>query len=612
MPLALTAFAALAAAFALNGSGRFVFRKLFGDEAYLPGLGFPLGFAVASCAVTFFAACGIYSRALAIAIGLLLLAVAGVDASQRRRGEESLFNDRFAWSAVFITAALIVPALLIAAAPAVVRDALVYHLPITESFLRTGSWAPAAGDLYDYFPSGAEAVFTILFAVFGEKGAAAVHVASVAALTGLLFTWLREPYGSKAAYVAAVACATTPLTGVFGGAAYVDFVQCLFVAAAMMLIDRASAWERPSLMGAAGVMAGMTVATKYTGLVLALVLTIPVLMSVRRPPSRRVLAFLGAWAVGGLVAGAPFLLRNLALTGNPVFPFAYSIFGGPGWDLERAASFDIFLRSFGAGRTLGDLALLPLRVSLLGRFGTPYFDGALGPYALALLIIAPASIAFRRSAGPSGFGLAALAGWAAFAAGTHQARFALPVLVLAAPSAASVAERLFMGNRPMRFVAAVLAGACVAVSFSMSYSVVAGLRPFHAAVSSSAAEEYRARRIPGYGAFQYLKTHAKTDDAVFAAMTGNFRYASPIRFDSDCVFEDARLQTMLGEARGPADVARRFAREGWTYFFFDAVRLNNALDERKRALLVEFLRRHGRVVARDEPFLLARIEPTPP
>jgi len=64
----------------------------------------------------------------------------------------------------------------------------------------------------------------------------------------------------------------------------------------------------------------------------------------------------------GLVAlaiGSPFYLRNWVWTGNPVYPFAYGIFGGKNWSDEQAMAYRGDQLKFGMGREPAQLLLLP-------------------------------------------------------------------------------------------------------------------------------------------------------------------------------------------------------------------------------------------------------------
>src|SRR5690606_33060114 len=65
-----------------------------------------------------------------------------------------------------------------------------------------------------------------------------------------------------------------------------------------------------------------------------------------------------------IAAGGFWYVKNAVQTHNPVYPFAYSIFGGEGWTQEMASAYEVDQHEFGYGRKPLDWALLPWRVSM--------------------------------------------------------------------------------------------------------------------------------------------------------------------------------------------------------------------------------------------------------
>ena len=85
----------------------------------------------------------------------------------------------------------------------------------------------------------------------------------------------------------------------------------------------------------AGFLAGCAAATKYPGLLFAVV---PLaawsgLAGPRRTAAKRLAIFLAAAAL----ACGPWLAKNAVLTGNPTYPLFYEVFGGRSWTAEKDA-----------------------------------------------------------------------------------------------------------------------------------------------------------------------------------------------------------------------------------------------------------------------------------
>lgn len=89
-----------------------------------------------------------------------------------------------------------------------------------------------------------------------------------------------------------------------------------------------------------GVLGGLAGATKYTGLALVaapLVLVVPLLSKLKLARRMQLVLLVGSAA---FVAASPWLARNTLFTGNPVFPFAYELFGGEAWSPAQDEQWD--------------------------------------------------------------------------------------------------------------------------------------------------------------------------------------------------------------------------------------------------------------------------------
>ena len=110
-----------------------------------------------------------------------------------------------------------------------------------------------------------------------------------------------------------------------------------------------------------GLLAGSAMACKYTGAV-SVVAPLAVMIALRAAfaseplaaRSRKGFVELALFGAGVLVAVGPWLVKNVVETGNPVYPLAYSVFGGEG----RDAVMDAQWRSGHAAKSYGSAAEL--------------------------------------------------------------------------------------------------------------------------------------------------------------------------------------------------------------------------------------------------------------
>jgi 4-amino-4-deoxy-L-arabinose transferase-like glycosyltransferase len=220
---------------------------------------------------------------------------------------------------------------------------------------------------------------------------------------------------------------------------------------------------------------GLAGASKLLGLLGPALLGLGVLVILARgsrPLRARAVAALGYGAIV-LVAASPYYVRNAVETGNPIYPYAFGVFGGRGWSAEASDYFAEYYRQYQT-------------VNAARRNGTPYtgvavarfpwdltmhsdsFENAarqsmdVGPFVLAF---APALLLVRRRRAAvlaaAAFGLAY---GAVIAAGVWaHPRYVLPGLVVLM-AAAVPAAREVLGPRLLAVVVALSVAGNLAVT----------------------------------------------------------------------------------------------------------------------------------------------------
>jgi hypothetical protein len=174
------------------------------------------------------------------------------------------------------------------------------------------------------------------------------------------------------------------------------------------------------------------------------------------------------WGGLSLALAAPWFVKSWLYTGNPVYPFFYSLFGGRYWSAENAAGYAGNQAQFGFGKTPLDLLLSPWQVTMQGGQFTEYAFPAFGQFAvyglspafLGLLLAAPLMAPPRGLSRPAvlltGFGLAGYVFWFFL---MQQTRYLIPVL----PAFAVVgAEALVGASRLVRAAGGALVAASAA------------------------------------------------------------------------------------------------------------------------------------------------------
>jgi hypothetical protein len=413
-----------------------------------------LGAGVSAIAITGLAALHRLSRGSTLAVAAAV-AAAGVVAiwRLRPRWSERFPRDRAARVALAALAAMGAITLFATLGPPSSMDATVYHLRVPKEFLRTGGWTKI-DVLQSFQPLYVEMLFAEGIALGGGTVAALAHWVLAIGAVGASAAWGRRLGGGASGLWAALAFGGTALWAWESTSAFIDLGLALFAGLAFYWATRPDrGW--PSVV-LAGAFAGLAGGSKFTGLIAAALAAVAA-FAIAWPDVRRgVQRMLGVGGIALLVA-SPWYLRNLALTGNPIYPLLNKWFHLPVVMFSRY--------EYGNGRDLLHLLISP--VDLLVR-GTAFSEGwSVGP---AFLILAPVGLIARRSrAAFVGAGIIA-AWWLVWFWSSPQVRLLLPIMPIGAGLAGAGFCACF-GSRSR--AARVLAVAALAVATAEGLGIAA-------------------------------------------------------------------------------------------------------------------------------------------
>ena len=216
-------------------------------------------------------------------------------------------------------------------------DILEYHLQVPREYYHAGQIAVLEHNCYSFYPLGVEMLFLLGMilrggAYEGMYLAKMLHASYALVAVWTVFLALRRDEGPRARFSAAM-LASLPIVLFLSWQAMVELAMVCHLAVAVLWLRHWSHRPAPRAALCAGLMLGASCAVKYlsVGFVAAPVLAMMLICSLRRP-GRLAHVALAAAATGALLA--PWLVRNYAAGGNPVFPLATRIFGPGHWNAE--------------------------------------------------------------------------------------------------------------------------------------------------------------------------------------------------------------------------------------------------------------------------------------
>jgi hypothetical protein len=232
-------------------------------------------------------------------------------------------------------------------------DSLAYHLAAPKMWIQQGQISNIWFIHQSNFPFMVDNLYLWGLQWGGQAGAKSFMAAFYG--LGLLacFGAVRGRYGAAAGWWSALAFAGIPVVLWESGTAYIDAAQGLYAAIGLWLLAE---WYQdqdriPLLWLGAGLL-GCSAASKYTGLQVVfaagVVMAVALLLAKRsRPMVQASLAI----AVMGIALPLPWLAKNAAWYGNPLYPFFYERLGGQNWSDFQAEIYRNEQQTFGVGRT---------------------------------------------------------------------------------------------------------------------------------------------------------------------------------------------------------------------------------------------------------------------
>ncbi len=487
----------IAGLLAARGAGRPVARGWLGWPRHAA---WPAGFSLLALAVAGLGCAGLMVPGLLAALAGAA-ALAGFAGAARWPGRlrDAVRAARALPLTLFLPPAVALPALtLLAALPGSLEDPLVYHWAAPEHFLRAHRLTGAPWHCQWHYPLGIEMLFALGMAAGGLAAIKPVLLGvSIAAArcTAALATRLLGAGAAPAAW-SALALAPALLAQVWGGKS--DAGVWLYLAAAAALLPGATR-SRTAALGL-GWFLGAALGAKYTALYTAAGLLGWFALLRPRPGP------LACAALATAAAGAVWPARNLLQTGNPLFPYASSLFGGLWWGPEFERGFHQYAARVSDAGALGWRYALRVWSDLLAA---PIdLGGALTAFALP-------GIALAGLRGPV-TGIVAAGAAFFFLLDQHNARFMLPLAALTAPLAVAgwraARDRISPRLRP-------LPGIVLLASVPAALVHVLGALPLPALARTAGAidaPEFESRMLSTWSrARAWCNTHLPPDARVW-------------------------------------------------------------------------------------------------
>lgn len=310
--------------------------------------------------------------------------------------------------------ALIIATIILGSVPPVDRDALTHHLFVPKLWLKHGGIYEIPEIPFSYYPMNLDLLYTIPLYFGNDIIPKYIHYFFALATAFLLYRHLAKRLGTHYGQLGALFFLSVPIIVKLSITVYVDLGAVFFsTAALLLLLHWAEKDFQMHFLVFAGLCCGLAAGTKYNGLIAIVVLTLltPIIyqqnLAKEQQNSGKALLWGFVFAAATLTSFSPWLIRNYAWTGNPIYPLHNSLFqkqANPPVAQQTATPVNITdalqqttrqgSNAFISRRILYNepwwqALLLPVRFFLEGQDDNPqFFDGKLTPFLLLLPALA--------------------------------------------------------------------------------------------------------------------------------------------------------------------------------------------------------------------------------
>jgi hypothetical protein len=421
--------------------------------------------------------------------------------------------------------------------PPVSRDALIHHLAIPKLWIRHGGIYEMPWADFSYFPMNVDLLYLVPLLFGNDVLPALIHMLFGWGTGYLVYRYLKRQAGRIWGMLGLLLFVSTPMVMRLSVTAYVDLGMTFFTTASVIsyLRWRDGGYEDVKWILLAAVCMGLAAGSKYNAIISWLFLNGAVFYLYARDTGKQLQAL--RWGVlfslVALAVFAPWLVKNLILTGNPVYPLLDNLFafihGGrepaaflAAGDVERGG-FNFFRnRTLLYGEEAWQILLLPLRIFFEGRDHSPqHFDGILSP--LLALAIPLAFVGSRRGHRCFFFLFVAFVFSLSALTADLRIRYLLPTVpfmtILAVMGIRNGTEwlasrrqsALRLAGRAVPFAVALL----IAANLFYLGNLFTAIRPLPYIVGKESRDEFLSRQVGSYPAIAFVNRELPGDAVVY-------------------------------------------------------------------------------------------------
>ena len=430
--------------------------------------------------------------------------------------------------------------------PPIARDALIHHLAIPKLWLKNGGFYDVKWADFSYYPMNVDLLYLLPLYFKKDFIANFIHMGFGIGTALLIYHYLNNKTGRIAGILGILVFLSTPIVVRLSTQAYVDLGLAFFTTASILTFIRYRDGEFKEFkwLFLSSLAMGLALGTKYNALIAWFFLSLTIVYVYSRDTGRQ-----GRAVIYGLIffmislsVFSPWLIKNIILTGNPLYPLFKGIFKTNSATIEGGALSIVSgdnhtgffqMREMLYGENFWKTLLIPFRFFFQGQDNSDrYFDGVLNP---VLIILSPFALMsksdYRDKLCFMSFAVFFI--FIAFFLGEIRIRYILPVVpvlsILTVMGLMNIWTWTMSHSNRFGKVLAVLVFSFFIVMMSKNVFYIKNyyqtISPMNYVLGKESRDEFITRHNSSYPAIKYINTHTPENARVrliFLAQRGYY------------------------------------------------------------------------------------------
>lgn len=515
-------------------------------------------------------------------------------------------NSRLTFLFIGLSLLLILLGLLI---PPLDYDTLEYHLGVPAQYIKAHGLIYLPYNVFSNFPLHLEMLYTLGLLLNGPILAKMIHFLFLLLILLTIFL-LGNRISQTSGLLAALIFVNIPIVSITSAKAYNDLGLTLWGLLSIYVLWQWLEKRDKKFLILAGLFSGSALATKYTAIIFFLIpLTIFILLVSFKEKKGARYPFINAtiFIIISLIVVSPWYLKNLAYTGNPIFPFAYKVFGGRNWGEFEAQRFKQQHRV-----NLSDFKMVleaPRKIIL----------GEEGDIGVTILFFLPFLLLIKNPPGAiKCFSLYSFFYFLVWAFFTHRiSRFLIPTLPLLAIIAS---YGIFYFLKIKRYIGySLIALLIIGLAFNSSRLLYqfALIHPLPFISGKDSEKEYLQKIFYLYPAIDFINTSLPQDSKIlFIAEARTFYCERPFLVNTP--LDKNIMVEIANRSKGPQDILKALREMGLThvlYNFTEAKRISQSYrsfnweSAKAESNYIKFMEEYLKILFSQEGVIIGQLKP---